>query len=111
MAARVTERSRPSTTSRTRTTGSRNGWSLRRLGRDLPEVSVGVAEVAEVAAPLGALRRLHDLATRALRLPDQLIDRVSRRDDVVKRNSRKATALRIRSEERRVGKECRSRWS
>lgn len=63
-------------------------------GGDLPEVAVGVAEVAEVAAPLGAGRLLDDAATGSHGVAHHLVHSLARRDDGMERHSPETGTLR-----------------
>src|SRR5712671_6372568 len=56
--------------------------------RHLPQVSVRIAEITEVAAPLGGCRSLDDLAARRGRIVHDLVYLIARRDDEVERDPR-----------------------
>src|SRR5262245_45810218 len=68
--------------------------ALVRAGHDLPEIPVGIREVAEVASPRGALRGLDDGATGALGLGEHGVHAVVGSDDVREREPAEAAALR-----------------
>src|SRR5690348_1511173 len=85
---------------------------LRKLGLDeRRELGRGIrrwlgAVARETIPDSRLLQDFHDLRVE---LRDDRLRRVCRRDEAVPR--RHGIALQSRSEERRVGKECRSRWS
>jgi serine/threonine-protein kinase len=65
-----------------------------RARRDLPEVSIGIGEVAVRATPRRALRGPDDGTSGGLRFGEHLRDAVLRADDVRQRESGEATVLR-----------------
>src|SRR5256885_15122131 len=89
-----------------------NDGLARRRATETDDITVGVFNVEILRAPSRHRKRLEDLRAVGNTLFVECLDAVDARRGIEVLVFPTMLALgRIRSEERRVGKECRSRWS